>query len=70
MSISREKVQFEEERELSGEVIGIGGKIKKKYKVTEHFCPDGYYWVRGYQTINGYRKGHCAKKPKKRYKIF
>ena len=70
MSISHEKVQFEEERELSGEVIRIGGKIKKKYKVTEHFCPDRYYWVRGYQTINGYRKGHCAKKPKKRYKIF
>lgn len=70
MSISREKVQFEEERELSGEVIGIGGKIKKKYIVTEHFCPDGYYWVKGYQTINGYRKGHCAKNRSRRLGLF
>ena len=70
MGISREKEQVEEERELSGEVIGIGGKIKKKYIVTEHFCPDGYHWVRGYQAVNGYRKGYCAKNPKKRYKIF
>jgi hypothetical protein len=70
MSISREKEQIGEETEFNIGVPGIGGRKKRIYKVTEHYCPEGYYWVRGQQTIRGYRIGHCAKKPKKRFGLF
>ena len=54
-----------ERKEVSGEGEILGNKFNVNYKGSNK-CPDGYYWVNGYNRRVGlfgkvYVAGHCRK---------
>ena len=54
-----------ERKEVSGEGEILGNKFNLNYKGSNK-CPDGYYWVNGYNRRVGlfgkvYVAGHCRK---------
>ena len=68
MNLEREREQVEEERSHKFKTPIYEYERKKKFTVTEHYCPEGYHWVSW--SKDGSRKGHCAKNPKKRFPLF
>jgi len=34
------------------------------------YCPPGMHYVRGHPTRNGYKRGYCARNPRKRFGLF
>jgi|ACXJ01.1.fsa_nt_gi hypothetical protein len=58
---------------------GIPPEDKTKIRVKTHIvdidlekphCPPGMHYVKGYPTKNGYKRGYCAKNPRKRFGLF